>query len=79
MIYFQLGGVSVPIECFSTFSQTYEPLQASNILRMSDGSAVKQTAWTDKLKINTTGTGWAPVGLTGLNFENALLLKLSET
>jgi len=77
-MYFSLGGIDVPIECFADFEQSYDVLTSSSILRMSDGSAIKQTAWGGKLKINTSGSGWAPLGFTGLNFENPLLFKCAK-
>jgi len=75
MSYFVLGGIEVPIECFADFNQSYEGLTAAGILRMSDGTGIKQTAWNDKIKIQTSGNGWAPVGLTGLDFEQSMLFK----
>lgn len=82
MSYFELGGIQIPVECFSDFNQNYEELLggASSLLRMSDGSLVKQTAWNGnkKLKVVTSGSGWAPLGLGGLNFASSLLLKCAN-
>jgi len=75
MSYFVLDNIEVPIECFEGFNQSYEELTASGIIRMSDGTAIKQTAWKGKIKIQTSGNGWAPVGLTGLDYENSMLFK----
>ena len=82
MSYLVLGGIAVPIDCFAKFDQRYEELlgAASALLRMMDGSLFKQTGWNGnkKLKVITTGEGWAPLALTALDFSNPLVLKCAN-
>lgn len=66
MSHITIGGITIPIESIKDFNQRYEPLGATSILRMADGSGVEQTAWTGKLKVVTSGSGWVPTGLDAL-------------
>lgn len=74
-LFFELGGVSVPIQANVEFSQDYEVLSASTLVRMMSGAAVKQTAWSGKLKTTLSGSGWMPVGLDGLDYSSPMVLK----
>lgn len=78
MSYFILGGITVPVECFAEFDQSYEPLERTSIRRMSDGTGRKQTAWDGKLIVKTSGSGWAPLGLSGLDYQNPLLFSCAD-
>ena len=76
-LYFELGGISVPIEANIEFDQDYEPLTAETWppIRMMDGTGVKQVAWSGKLKTKLTGSGWMQSGLDGLDYSAPMLLK----
>lgn len=51
--------------------QTFEPVNNGSLLRMADGTAVKQKVWS-KLKTTISAVGWIPDGLSGINFGNAV-------
>jgi len=70
-----LGGVTVAFEASHEIAQDYEPLESSGILRMSDGTGVKQTFWSGKTKITTRGNGRFPPGLLGLDYSGSLSMS----
>lgn len=74
---FELGGVVVPIEALLDFEQSYEPLGGSSVLRMMDGTAVKQQSWR-KTRTQLSATGWVPLGLDALDFSGPLTLKCAK-
>ena len=74
-LFFELDGVSVPIQANLDFDQKYERVEAATLLRMSDGTGVKQTAWSGKIKTVLSGVGWVPAGLYGLDYSQSMLLK----
>ena len=79
-LYFELGGISVPIEANIEFDLDYEPLTAETWppIRMMDGTGVKQVAWSGKLKTKLTGSGWMQSGLDGLDYSAPMLLKCAS-
>lgn len=82
MKYLVLGGINVPIDSYAQFSQSYDELleESSSIIRMSDGQAIKQTGWNGnkKLKITTSGNGWAPLALNSLDFKSSMVIKCAN-
>lgn len=56
------------------YTQTYENIGGSSVLRMLDGAAVKQTNWS-KIKTTISGSGGLPLGFSKLNFDGFLTLK----
>ncbi len=74
---FELGGVVVPIEALLDFEQSYEPFGGSTVLRMMDGTAVKQQAWR-KTRTQLSASGWVPLGLDALDFSAPLVLKCAK-
>lgn len=73
-MWFELGGVRVPIESVIDFEQGYESIGGTALLRYMSGGAVLQTYW-QKLRTTLSGAGWWPPGLDGLNYAAPLLLK----
>jgi hypothetical protein len=69
---FILGGVSVPFESHLDLNQDYQEQQASRITRHCDGSARKQTAWSGKTVIRTSGNGWYPPGFDLLDYDTSM-------
>ena len=51
--------------------QTFAPVNNGSLLRMADGTAVKQKVW-GKLKTTISAMGWIPDGLSGINFDNSV-------
>lgn len=70
-----IGGIEIPLAAQLELSQTYEPIQAASIIRMADGGAVKQTAWSGKLLTRIRGKGWAPHGLNALDYSASMELS----
>ena len=73
-MWFELGGVRVPIESVTGFTQTYEPLGGTARLRMMSGRLMQQVHWR-KLATTLSAEGWWPPGLEGLDYDTALTLK----
>ena len=71
---FELGGIEIPIFSLLGFSQSYEPIGGSALLRMVDGTAVKQQQW-EKFRSVVRGTGSIPPGLQNLNYSVSMLMK----
>ncbi|RLA21061.1 MAG: hypothetical protein DRQ61_09030 [Gammaproteobacteria bacterium] len=76
-LFFELNGISVPVEANVEFNQDYEALSSETWppLRFMNGSGVKQTAWSGKLRTVLTGAGWMPAGLDGLDYSATMVLK----
>jgi len=75
--YFELGGVALPLSSGLTIDQSYENLSATTYppIRMANGDAKVQTAWSAKLKTVISGKGWRSSPFDGLDFGQALLMK----
>ncbi len=71
-----IGPVTIPEYAMLGLEQTYEPVEGAVLLRASDGSALKQTAWS-KLRTVITGTGWIPDGLAGIDWSSPQLMRAS--
>lgn len=69
---FILGGVEVAFDAAHQISQTYEALGGRALLRLADGSAVKQQAWGLKWRTVITGQGRLPEGLSGLDYTASM-------
>lgn len=72
-MWFDLGGVRVAIEAALNFSQTYEPIGGTALLRMMGGGAVQQVWWR-RLRTTLSADGWWPPGLDGLDYDSPLTL-----
>lgn len=68
MIILKIDTFELPV--FSSFdlAQRYEPIGGETILRTISGIGVKQMSY-QKRRIITSGTGWVPSGLNGLDFS----------
>lgn len=73
-MWFELGGIRVPIESVLDFEQGYESIGGTALLRFMSGGAVLQTYW-QKLRTTLSGAGWWPPGLDGLDYDAPLTLK----
>jgi len=73
----ELGGISIPMLSALGTVQTYQPAVRETILAMGDGTLDKQTLAGTEGKVSTSisADGTVPPGLTGLAFEDNLLLK----
>jgi len=69
-----IDGVEVTFISATELKQTYSPVNNGVILRMADGSAVKQTPSWGKLKTEITGSGWLPEGLSGVDFSSSVVV-----
>lgn len=54
-------------------NQTYSQVNNGVLLRMMDGSAIKQKSW-GKEKTVISSNGWIPAGISGINFDNAIIV-----
>jgi len=69
-----LGGVQIALSSAFDLSQSYSVLGGDQLLRMLDGSGVKQQQW-NKIATTITGNGALPVGLDEIDFSLALVLS----
>lgn len=70
-----LNSVEIGFDSSHSISQQYAPIEATTVLRMSDGSALKQTAYSGKTRITTSGTGRNPLPTDGLNYASQIAMK----
>ena len=70
------SGVIITIQIHEAheFSQTYEVLAGSALIRMKDGTAVKQTHW-EKLGTQISCSGVIPAGITAIDFTQSYILR----
>lgn len=71
-----LGGIALDKHAGAP-EQTEQPIGGSQVLRMSDGAAVKQTHW-QKMSGTLAGRGVYPAGLDGLDYSNPLELRVTQ-
>lgn len=71
-----LGGIALDKHAGAP-DQADQPIGGSNVLRMSDGAAVKQTHW-QKTSGTLAGSGVYPSGLDGLDYSNPLELRVTQ-
>lgn len=76
-LYFELGGISVPIQANHKFDQQYQALAGETWppIRTGDGTGIKQTSWSGKLRTVLSGEGWVPAGLSNLDYTGSMTLK----
>lgn len=72
---FELGGVVVPLRAALNYDQQFEPVESASFRRMANGTGIKQTAWSGKLRVVLSGDGWAPIGLADLDYGSAMPLR----
>lgn len=73
-----VDGIEIPFDASHVINQKYTSIEASAIVEMSDGSAVKQTAWSGKTLIETSGTGRLPLPLSGVDYSAPVVLECVE-
>jgi hypothetical protein len=56
------------------FNQSYEPFGGSSVIRMMNGSALKQVNW-EKIRTSISGSGGLPFGFSSLDYKRVLTLK----
>lgn len=70
----EIGGLVIPVQAAGDIEQTFEPIGGVSTGRMMNGTAYRQRHWR-KLKTRISGSGFAPPGLAGLDYDAQLLLK----
>ncbi len=71
-----LGGVPLVLHAGAP-DESVEPIGGNTLLRMSDGTAVKQQHWA-KSAGTISGSGWMPPGLDGLDYTQPLELRSTK-
>ena len=74
MSFFEIDGVTVPLQSVVDFTQGYEDFGSSVVHRMMNGDGKQQYNWS-KIKTTLSGRGWIPAGLDGVDFSGSVLLK----
>ena len=74
IVYPELGGVTIYPAEGHELSQTYDNEEGSRIMRMLEGTGIKQFHWS-KLRTTISGTGWLPAPLRSIDFTASLTLK----
>lgn len=73
-----IGGIVVPVTARLSLSQRYEDEPGGKaLLRMADGSLVKQFRWS-KLQTTLSASGTTPPGLEGVDFNSPLTLHCAK-
>ncbi len=63
-----IGGLRIGLDAAYGLTQDYETISGSSVLRMLDGTGIKQTHW-QKLRTRISGRGRYPPGLDGLDYS----------
>lgn len=74
---FELGGIVVPLTAALGLQQSISVVQGGqSTQRTMNGSVIRQTQWR-KLAVSLSGDGYAPIGLSSLDYDNpaGLVLK----
>lgn len=71
-----LGGLPIVAHSGAP-EETIEPIGGNAVLRMSDGSAVKQQHWS-RMSGSISGQGFMPPGLDGLDYTQPLELRSTK-
>lgn len=71
-----LGGIEIALQAGAP-ELGEEGLEASTVLRMSDGTGVKMTAW-EKASGSISAQGWVPPGLDGLDYSAPIELRTTQ-
>jgi len=76
-VYDGTSTVNVDADATGELSESFENLGGSTIIRMLDGTGVKQENWT-KWRITLVGRGWVPPGLWDLDYTQQLTLTVQD-
>ncbi len=68
-----IGGVEVTFLSAYDVNQKLSPVTNGTLLRMADGSAVKQRTWS-KTRTTISASGLIPEGLQGVDFDNPIII-----
>ena len=73
------GTTSVDVTGFATLDMRidFENLGGSVVLRLRDGSGIKQTHWTKK-RVIVSCEGWRPTGLDAIDWSQELTLTAHD-
>lgn len=71
-----LGGLPIVLHAGSV-DQSIDSLGGEGVVRLSLGDGVKMTHWSKATGSISSGDGWMPPGLDGLDFSQALELRLT--
>lgn len=67
-----IAGVEITFLSSSDLKQSLSPVDNGTLLRMADGTAIKQVPAWGKLKTQISGSGFLPEGLSGIDFDSAV-------
>jgi len=69
-----IDSVEITFHSSLDLKQTLKPVNNGTLLRMADGTAVKQTPAWGKLKTEISASGWLPDGLSAVDFNNSVVI-----
>ena len=69
-----IDGIEVTFRSTTALKQTCSPVNNGVLLRMADGTAIKQTPAWGKLKTQISASGWLPDGLSGVDFDSPVVV-----
>ncbi|MCP3849776.1 MAG: hypothetical protein GY694_06000 [Gammaproteobacteria bacterium] len=69
-----IDGIEVTFRSSLELKQTYSPVNNGTLLRMADGTAIKQTPAWGKLRTEITSSGWLPDGLSDVDFNDSVIV-----
>lgn len=70
----EIGGLVVRLDSGFDLDQQYEYLGGESVMRAMSGRGIKQQTWS-KLRVTTSGSGWAPAALDSLDYSAQMTLK----
>ena len=70
----ELGGIAIYVQSGYELTQSYEDYEGSEVMRMLEGTGIKQTHW-GKLRTTITGIGLLPNAINQLDFSASHTLK----
>lgn len=76
MPHIKLGGVELTLHSGAP-SESEDPIGGDSVVRMSDGTGVPMSHWS-KMSGSISGTGFAPPGLSGLDFRQPQELRTTQ-
>ncbi len=69
-----IDGIEITFRSTTELKQTYSPVNNGTLLRMADGTGLKQYPAWGKLKTQITASGWLPDGLSGVDFNSSVIV-----
>lgn len=74
-----IAGIEIPIEASEGLSQDLELIQFGVTRRLADKSLIYRGTAGNKYRTRISGGGWASVGLDGVDFTQAVVIKCIKT